>query len=80
MKRDYFIGLESHNNFYSLSLAEVIDHIYFDEYGLILVITQDAGKKDIQHLSPNRCVRKQTASSIRVRKMRYAISLLLLHC
>lgn len=47
MKRDYFIGLESHNNVYSLSLAEVIDHIYFDEYGLIPMITQDSGKKDI---------------------------------
>ena len=47
MKRDYFIALENLNNVNSLSLAEVIDHIYFDEHGLIPVITQDATTKSV---------------------------------
>lgn len=47
MKRDFFINIESLSSGSSLSLTEVIDEIYFDEQGLIPVITQDANTKSV---------------------------------
>lgn len=47
MKRDFFINIESLSSGSSLSLTEVIDEIYFDEHGLIPVITQDANTKSV---------------------------------
>lgn len=47
MKRDFFINIESLSSGSSLSLTEVINEIYFDEQGLIPVITQDANTKSV---------------------------------
>lgn len=46
MKRDYFVDLEHRNN-HHLVLDDVIDHLAFNEQGLIPVITQDVGSKSV---------------------------------
>ena len=47
MNRDYFIALEKLNDKTPLQLSDVIDHLAFDEQGLIPVITQDASTRSI---------------------------------
>ena len=47
MNRDYFIALENLSNKTPLQLFDVIDHLAFDEQGLIPVITQDASTRTI---------------------------------
>lgn len=47
MLRDYFIGLEQHDAHTPIPLPDMLDHIAFNEQGLIPVITQDATTKDI---------------------------------
>ena len=42
MKREFFVALEQNVGVSVLPLAKVIEHLAFDEQGLIPVITQDA--------------------------------------
>ena len=47
MKRAYFQKLESLPDQTTLNINEVIDHLAFNEDGLLPVITQDAKSKDV---------------------------------
>lgn len=47
MKRAYFQKLESLSDQTTLNINEVIDHLAFNEDGLLPVITQDANSKDV---------------------------------
>lgn len=67
MKRNYFIDLEDLNNGDTVSLDEVMDQIYFDEKGLIPVITQDATTKSVLMFAwMNKASLEQTLSTRRV--------------
>lgn len=47
MIRDYFVSLEKHDSDSPLLLSDVIDHLAFNQDGLIPVITQDIHTKSI---------------------------------
>ena len=69
MKRDYFIAHERHSQNVPLKLSEVLDHLVFDQQGLIPVITQDAySKKLLMFAWMNRAA---LLATIETRRMTY---------
>ena len=47
MQHDYFTVVEQQSNNSLLALQEVVDHLVFNEQGLIPIITQDASTQSI---------------------------------
>lgn len=67
MKRNYFSTLERYSNNHLLSLPDVIDQLFFNEQGLIPVITQDAISKSVLMFAwMNKDALEQTISTKRM--------------